>query len=621
MLRQETNLIKNSTNLIRRVGYQILSNKKDTKHFNLDEFQIQEYIRCKNNPLFYIKNYVKFEITGGISSYNEGTNFHNKLKRFVRSTYRYHNAELMASRQLGKSTISAGIISWAVTFFPRNTAIILNLKKDAALGNLKKIKFINESLPEFMRLDVSSKSEIKSYVNYSNGSEVKVFYPSSVHAKSTIARSLTSPILYIDEAAHIPHMKEIFGSSQQILSNAREQAKKNNYPYFIIITTTPNGIEGDGYWFYDRWNNGIDSDILFVPNGNNEKWIETSDVFVKEPSKNGFIKVRYHWSEDPTKDQNWYIEQCRELSDQRMINQELDLKFVGSSNCIFDDDLLGKFKAVSPIDYVDCPFETKLKIFEKDLNPNDYYIIGVDTSRAVSKNSAFDSIEVFSFVNFNQVAEFNYRLGSFSRYSQIIDFIFRWLFKQVKHNIILAIENNTIGLAPIENLLEIRDINYHDYIYKEERAREFGVTTSSTSKDLMIGCLTEILRENPTCIKSQELINQLSAVERRSTTISSDTFSDLFMSSCFCAYVRKMRAIEIMPIIKVGYEQSQKQKYETISSFINLNVDNFENVKSDDKATIYSDREIDKLMEIELRRQNNVYNKGEILDDFISPFL
>ncbi len=612
-------MLRQNTDEIRKIGYKILQSKRDTKNFNLKENEIIEWKRCRENPLYYIHKYVKFEIIGGISSYSEGKNFHPKLRRVVRVIYKHHKCQLMATRQLGKSTISGGLISWANNFYFRNNAIILNLRKDAALKNLKTIKFINDELPPFLRVDLTSKSDIKTYAEFANGSIITVYYPTTVHTKSTIARSLTSPILYVDEAAHIPDMGEIFGSAQQILSKAREQARKNNYPYFILITTTPNGIEGTGEWFYNRWSNGVESDILFDTNDDNpliEKWIDDPDPILNDPSKNGFVKVKYHWTEDPTKNDEWYREQCRELSDQRKINQELDLAFVGSSNCIFDDDLLAKFKGSKSIETVNCPYETNLVVYEKDLNPNDYYIIGVDTARSLS--GAYNSIEIFSFANFQQIAEFNYRLGSFTKYGEVIDFVFRWLFKQVQHNIIIAIENNTIGLAPIEYLLNIKDIFYSQYIYRESNKKEWGISTTGISKDLMIGCLTEILKENPTVIKSQDLINQMSAIERsRGGNISSDTFSDLFMAASFCAYVRKMKALEIMPLIKLGVETVQNTIFDTYKSF--LEVKEKPSMIDDDLPQLYSESELEAITKIESQK---LRNEKDIIDisGFFSPF-
>lgn len=59
---------------------------------------------------------------------------------------------------------------------------------------------------------------------------------------STLARSLTSPILYIDEGAFIKDMVEIYGSAQQTLSKARIQAEKRGWIFAQIIWKNNNDI-------------------------------------------------------------------------------------------------------------------------------------------------------------------------------------------------------------------------------------------------------------------------------------------------------------------------------------------------------------------------------------------
>jgi hypothetical protein len=297
----------------------------------------------------------------------------------------------------------------------------------------------------------------------------------------------------------------------------------------------------------------------------------------------------------------------------------LDLIFVGTSNCIFDDDLLSKFKSKEKIDLVSCPHETNLVLYEKELDKNDYYLIGVDTARSLS--GAYNSIEIFSFAKFNQIAEFNYRLGSFTKYGEIISFIFKWLRKQVGNNIILCIESNTIGLAPIEHLLNhVHDVNFRDFIYKEPKSKEWGISTTGISKDMMIGCLTEIIKEDPSVIKSQDLINQMSAIERnRGGSISSETFSDLFMASCFNAYVRKMKASEILPQINMGKSVYDAHRIETLSSFVNLNTNIVTPQEEFNKLNnMYNEYEIEQLMLLELEKKNTY--QGE-RDEYFSPFL
>ena len=180
------------------------------------------------------------------------------------------------------------------------------------------------------------------------------------------------------------------------------------------------------------------------------------------------------------------------------------------------------------------------------------------------------------------------------------------------------------NVAPIEYLLDnVTDINYREYIYKEPKAKEFGISTTGISKDMMIGCLTEILKENPKVIHSQSLINQMSAIERnRGGSISSDTFSDLFMASCFCAYARKMKALEIMPMIRLGVDVVDAARTEVFKSLINLNT-NLITTDTDDKASnsIFSENEITQLMLLDIDRHKRAFDDSpERIDEFFSPF-
>ena len=469
------------------------------------------------------------------------------------------------------STIAAIMIDWSMNFFTKIDCVILNMKKNAALKNLDRIKFIHENLPNWMRIPQTSKSDIKTYFTLKNNSKVEVYYPSTIHDPSTLARSLTIPILYIDEAAFISHMKKIYGSAQQTLSKAREQAIKNNYPYFIFVTSTPNGTYGDGEWFYKRYKNAIDSDEIFVQTFDGyENWRDEKLVQQKllDSSKNSFIRVKFHWSEDPTKNQEWYEEQCRELDDERMVNQELDLIFVGSTNCIFSDKIISSFKSRNyklinfPRDQVD------MKIFKDELDPLDFYIVGVDTASSIA--GAFNAIEIFSFKNFEQVGEINVKLGSLTKYAELVEDVFQWLYGKVGERIILAIENNSIGKAIIENILYkpiYNKFNYSPFIYKEKDKKEYGINTNTKTKELMVSLLYQEIKENPHIIKSEDLINQLSTIERSNRgTISSTSYSDMFMASCFCAFTRKQKSLDIMPLLSFTSQDLNNQFLEEVKS-------------------------------------------------------
>jgi len=208
--------------------------------------QSLEWYKCKINPFYFIYNYVFIPEIGGILKYEKSI-MNGKIKQVVRSVIRFHRCILMASRQLGKSTIAACILEWANNFYPNARAIILNATKDYAFENLNKVKFIHEHLPPQLQTPLKFKGDRKTFLEYTHGAVMKVFYPSSTTSPDTLARSLTSAILYIDEAAFIRHISEAYGSAQPTLSRARVQAEKNMYPYFTLITSTPNGSIGDGF--------------------------------------------------------------------------------------------------------------------------------------------------------------------------------------------------------------------------------------------------------------------------------------------------------------------------------------------------------------------------------------
>ena len=206
----------------------------------------------------------------------------------------------------------------------------------------------------------------------------------------------------------------------------------------------------------------------------------------------------------------------------------------------------------------------------ENLDPTDYYLVGIDT--ASSMRGAYNAIEVFGFRKFEQIAEFNYKINSLNKYGQIIDYFFRWLQSKVGDRIILCFENNSVGKAPIEDLLEnIRDINYANFIFTEKEKYP-GITTTGINKDFMIGCFIEYLNENPKAIKSRKLFNQLSSIEKTASgTIQSKNFTDMFMACCFCAMVRKKKALEIMPLVGLSNEKIQEDRSQLYNSVIQMN--------------------------------------------------
>jgi len=472
------------------------------------------------------------------------------------------------------STICAAILEYLLNFYPKNRAIILNMSKTAGLENIERIRFMHDNLPTFLKSPHKNKvAERKTFLEYDNGSKINVFFPSSATSPGTLARSLTSPILYVDECSFIRHMNDAWGSAAPILAKAREQARKYGYKDLILLSSTPNGIESEGKFFYDMWSNSIDSNDLY---DENNKLIENYEAILNSPSKNGFVAIKYHWSE--SKDEEWYLKQCKDLNfDSRKINQELDLLFVGGTYCLFEDSFLSQLRSEKPINDLTLPHATKLKIF-KSFNKKDFYLVGVDSARSLTGDLA--TIEVYQYSNFEQVAEFSARLGSIVNFADIVKETIKFIHTEVGDRLKVGIENNAIGGAVVDLLISDDNFDYIPFLYKtinKSNREDYGITTGR-NKDEMITYLYDYITKNPTLLHSADLISQLSVIEKKSggrIAAALGHHDDLFMASAFCAYLKKQCQLEISPLIDVDSKDYANQQYNEIQSLLGINTTDF----------------------------------------------
>jgi len=334
-------------------------------------------------------------------------------------------------------------------------------------------------------------------------------------------------------------------------------------------------------------NFAVDSDDIF---DENENFNEFADGFVDNPERNGFVRVTYHWSEDPTKTNAWYDQQCRDLNfDKRLINQELDLVFVGSTNCIFDDDFLSQLKSIKPTNIIPFSYATHLKLFTDNFDTGDFLLIGADTAKSLVGD--FNAIEIFSYSDFIQIGEYFGRLGSITKYSKVLMEIVKFLYSLIGDRIILCIENNSIGSAVIEDLENADDdFDYLQYVYTpkpisnkskdgnlirvQKMPPQFGINTNSNSKSKMVSFLYDYFTKSPNCIKSSDLINQLNVIERGvngSIRAQHPYHDDIFMAAALCAYIRKLSSLEYEPLLGVSTFKQQIQQTNMYKSLMNIN--------------------------------------------------
>ena len=257
---------------------------------------------------------------------------------------------ILKSRQLGISTLSAGISLWMMIFQKDKAILVVATKQDTAKNLVTKVKFMYDELPSWLQIGFVENNKLA--LRLKNGSQIK-----AVSAAGDAGRSEAISLLIIDEAAFIETNKidEIWGSSQQTLSTGGK----------AIVLSTPNGT---GNFFHKMWVRA-------------------------EENRNGFVPIRLPWTVHPERNQAWRDKQDDELG-LRMAAQECDCDFSTSGNTVYDVELLKYYEQT----FVCDPVEKRgiggdLHIWEyPDYSRN--YMIVADVARGDSKDfSAFHIIE------------------------------------------------------------------------------------------------------------------------------------------------------------------------------------------------------------------------------------
>ena len=469
---------------------------------NIKQIIKQEYIKCAKDPVYFMKKYCYIQHpTRGRIQFNLYP-FQEKVLNLLNKNDRNI---ILKSRQLGISTLSAGISLWMMVFQKDKSILVVATKQDTAKNLVTKVKFMYDNLPSWLQIGFVEKNKLA--LRLKNGSQIK-----AVSAASDAGRSEAISLLIIDEAAFIEEnrIEDIWGSSQQTLSTGGR----------AIVLSTPNGT---GNFFHRMW------------------------VKAQE-GRNGFIPIRLPWSVHPERNQQWRDKQDDELGP-RMAAQECDCDFTTSGNTVFDVDLLSYYEKT----YVCNPVEKRgidgnFHIWEYP----DYsrkYIVVADVARGDSKDfSAFHIIDV---EECKQIGEFKSQIGTKEFGHMLVSVATEY------NNALLVIENANIGWNTIQVVI---DKGYNNLYYspKGEAATNAdaflakgydtidptkmvpGFTMSMKTRPLTIGKLDAYLRDKAILIQGKRTLEELRTFIWKNGRAEAQTGynDDLIMSLATGCYVR-----------------------------------------------------------------------------------
>jgi hypothetical protein len=310
---------------------------------NYTKEQIEEYLKCAEDPVYFIETYCKIvSLDHGIIPFKLYPCQVNK----VNIIHNNRKVILMEGRQQGKTTTSAAYILWYTLFQESKIVAILANKAAAARGVLHRYQLMYENLPIWLQQGVTTWN--KGDIELENRSKV---FTAATSISGIRGESVN--LLYVDETAIIPNnVAEQFFASVYPTISAGETTK-------ILLSSTPLGYNH----FWKFWNDA-------------------------QNNRNGFVPLFIPYWEIPGRDEAWATEQ-RKLLGELKFTQEVLCNFLGSSLTLIASDTIAQMSADAPIYSKDG-----LDIYEK-AEKDCAYIIIADTAKGVGGDySAFQILNI-----------------------------------------------------------------------------------------------------------------------------------------------------------------------------------------------------------------------------------
>lgn len=525
------------------------------KHLFTAQNMMSEFLKCRMSALYFIENYISVPVAGGRVSMKESEQWNATDKyKIIIDLFQQHDAVLyMSSRQSGKTTTSAMYLLWCMIFFPKLQISYLTLDKNRAIDMISRMKEMMDSLPKWLQVKPKSNAERLSYYELANGSKITASFVSGSNDPDKVGRGLSSPVVFIDETAFIPHAEIVWGALQPSVSAAKIFAKKNGYPNGVIFTSTPNGAGSN--FFYNVYQNSVKFDDIY--DYENKRLHENyQQEFLKE-EKNSFISVVLHWSE--FRSQEWYEQQRKELNfNQRKISQELDLSFLGSDTCIFSDEVISQLIPKKRMGKITLPYGCELDLFD-EIDPEEKYYLGIDTAMSASSGSDYSAMVLMRASDEKPIGEFHGRFSVVKRYAQIVKALIKSLkilYGLGSDNLCVVVERNSIGKEVVEELIyDESNFDYEEYLFFEttnDGEKIPGLYTSNSGKmgqgkrDKMFSLLIKYVNTSAGFISGPLLIDELRNLEQKSNgriEASRNQHDDIVMAWNFCLYARHQHVI------------------------------------------------------------------------------
>ena len=413
------------------------------------EETLQEYVKCKDDPLHFVENYVKIiHVDQGLVPFEMYPYQREMIHKFNDNRF----VICKMPRQTGKSTtIIAFLLHYLLFNESVNIAMLAN-KGATARELLSRLQLAYEHLPKWLQQGVVIWN--KGNIEVENGSKVV-----AAATSSSAVRGSSFNIIFLDEFAHVPqNIAESFFTSVYPTISSGESTK-------VLIVSTPLGLN----MFY-------------------KMWIEA------EEGRSDYVPIEVHWSEMPGRDGKWKEETIRNTSEVQF-TQEFECEFVGSTYTLIAPSKLRTMVFKNPIHE-----SNNLTVYEHPIKNHTYALVA-DTAQG--KGVDYSAFSVFD------VSEMPYKQVAVYRDNQISPMLYPNVIYNVgnKYNSAhVLVEVNDIGSQVADTLHY--DLEYENIMIITMRGRAGQQIGGGFAKNIQLGLRTSKQIKRIGCATLKDLIEQ-----------------------------------------------------------------------------------------------------------------
>jgi hypothetical protein len=485
--------------------------KKPNQITDYTPAQIKEMKKCAVDPIYFIEKYIMIQHpTKGCVHFK----LHGYQKRMIQAFQQNRNVIMLASRQVGKSTVSSAYLLWYAIFNFDKTILIVSNKNDNAMEMVFKIQFAYENLPHWLKPGIDG-TWTKHSIEFDNKTRI---LSSATTANS--GRGLSISLLFADELAFVdPTVQEDFWTSiSPTLSTGGS----------CIIASTPNG---DNDVFATLWRGA-------------------------EVGSNGYFPIHIAWDEPPGRDEKFRQIEIAKLGELKW-KRDYECQFLSDSVLLIDPITVANMIHQLRTDPTYLPVGTLRDItFWKTPEQGKTYLVGLDPSTGTGTD--FSVIEVFEFPSMEQVAEYRTNTLASAQLYGVFKNLLNHLCK-FTDNVFCSLENNGIG----EGMLALYDVDENPSLamfIDEEGKNRKGFTTTEKPKNKACSTLQDLIRRNEIKIKSRLLVDELKYFIKKGSTYRARTGST---DDCISALLIVIRIIsEIASYDVDAYNKLYSYDYE-----------------------------------------------------------